>query len=59
VPFNLNEARQEGYSDEDIADHLALQSNFKLKGSLTDGYSHREVAEYLSNKDAPSTEDFV
>lgn len=59
MPFNLNEARQEGHTDEEIADHLALQSNFKLKEALADGYSHREVAEYLSNKDAPSTEDFV
>ena len=59
MPFKLTEARQEGYSDEEITKHLASQSSFKLKDALADGYSHREIAEYLANKDMPSSEDFT
>jgi len=59
MPFNLREARREDYTDEEITTHLATQSNFDLKGAVADGYSHREIAEYLSNKDMPSTEDFA
>lgn len=58
MPFDLNKAKQDNYTDEEIASHLASQSGFKLKEALKDGYSHREIVEYLSNKDMPSKEDF-
>ncbi len=47
--FNLEQARKSGYTDEEIADHLAPTRKFDLAGAIKAGYSHKDVVEHLSN----------
>lgn len=53
--FDFAAARKEGYSDEEIAHHLAEKnSNFDVKGALSEGYSPEEINEHLSTLKQPS-----
>jgi hypothetical protein len=51
--FDVNGARQEGYSDDEILDHLTEQSKFDTQSALKEGYSKQEVINYLAG--APQT----
>lgn len=53
--FDFAAARKEGYSDEEIAHHLAEKhSNFDVAGALSEGYSPEEINEHLSTLKQPS-----
>ena len=54
MKFDINAARSAGYSDDEIADHLATQNNFDLGGALKSGYSASEVIGFLSGGSAPA-----
>jgi hypothetical protein len=53
MPFDLEGARQAGYSDAEIADHLASQSKFDSAGARKAGYSDTDIIQHLSAFDAP------
>ena len=44
-----------GYSDQEIADHLAKKSNFDVQGAVSSGYSYEEIVSYLASKQAKPT----
>lgn len=50
--FDLNGARQAGYSDDEILNHLTQSRNFDVDGALKAGYSKAEVANYLASTPA-------
>lgn len=47
--FNLEEARKNGYTDDEIATHLAKRHDFNLEAAMEKGYSATEISEYLSS----------
>jgi hypothetical protein len=57
MPFDIQAAKKEGYSDEEIATFLATGANYNLKEALGEGYSHRQVVDFLANKDNPTATD--
>ncbi len=48
--FDVEGARKAGYSDEEIAEHLATRSKFDLDGAKSAGYSPGEVIAHLVGK---------
>lgn len=54
MAFDVEGARKAGYSDAEIADHLAKQSKFDSAGARKAGYSDTEIIQHLSSA-APST----
>lgn len=54
--FDIESAKREGYSDEDIASYLAQSKQFDLQGALREGYSHQEITNHLSQ--SPTTPTF-
>lgn len=48
MAFDVEGARKAGYSDAEIADHLAAQSNFNTKGARDAGYTDAELIQHLS-----------
>jgi hypothetical protein len=66
--FDIQAAKNEGYSDEDIAGYLSKSRNYDLPGAIKEGYSHKQVIDYLSKspsetvpspKKEKSAEEFV
>lgn len=60
MAFNYNKAREAGYSDEEIMNHLAETHNFNLKKAKEAGYEPSEIIEHLSSyqpKQPEQTED--
>lgn len=53
MPFDIDGARQAGYSDAEIADYLSSQSKFDATGARTAGYSDTDIIQHLSSFDAP------
>lgn len=53
MPFDVEGARQAGYSDAEIADHLAAQTKFDAAGARTAGYSDTDIIKHLSAFEAP------
>lgn len=53
MPFDIEGARQAGYTDAEIADHLSQQSKFDVAGARTAGYSDADIIQHLSAFDAP------
>ncbi|MFS2027058.1 hypothetical protein [Massilia sp. CT11-137] len=54
-PFDVEGARAAGYSDVEIADHLASESKFDIAGARKAGYSDSEIIGHLSQpKAAPA-----
>src|SRR3990167_4733385 len=43
MPFDLEGARKAGYSDSEIAEHLAPQFNFDLGAARNAGYSDTDI----------------
>lgn len=48
MSFDIEGAKKAGYSDAEIADYLASQSNFDAAGARTSGYSDAEIINHLS-----------
>ena len=46
--FDVNAARQAGYSDDEILAHLTATRSFDVSGAMKSGYSKPEVIDYLS-----------
>lgn len=53
MPFDIEGARKSGYSDAEIADHLASQSKFDVSGARSAGYNDSDIIKHLSAFDAP------
>ncbi|UCV01739.1 hypothetical protein [Dechloromonas denitrificans] len=50
MAFDIQAARQAGYSDSEISDHLAKGSNFNLAQARNAGYSDGEIIDHLSKR---------
>lgn len=48
MAFDIDGARKAGYSEDEIADHLAKQSNFDAQGARSAGYSSADIIGHLS-----------
>ena len=48
MAFDVEGARKEGYSDEEIAQHLAQQSKFNYTDAKNEGYSDSEILGHLT-----------
>jgi hypothetical protein len=48
MPFDLKQARADGYSDDEIADFLAPQYKLDLARARKDGYTGTEIVEQLA-----------
>jgi len=48
MAFDYSGARKEGYSDEEIANHLSSSSGFDLRGAVENGYNYSEIVQHLS-----------
>ncbi|MEN6540836.1 MAG: LPD38 domain-containing protein [Mizugakiibacter sp.] len=48
MAFDIDAARKAGYSDTEIADHLAPSRGFDIAGARKAGYTDGEIAGYLS-----------
>jgi len=46
--FDINAARQAGYSDDEILSHLVQTRNFDVNGAVQSGYSKSDIINYLS-----------
>jgi hypothetical protein len=55
MAFDYEGAIKEGYTDSDIATHLAGKSGFDLPGALKEGYSYGDIAAHLSKGGAKVT----
>ncbi len=53
--FDVAGAKAAGYSDTEIADHLAKQNNFDVGGARKAGYSDAEILSHLTGKAAATT----
>jgi Large polyvalent protein associated domain 38/Large polyvalent protein-associated domain 5/ADP-Ribosyltransferase in polyvalent proteins/Large polyvalent protein-associated domain 1 len=49
MAFNINQAKQAGYSDAEIADYLGKENNFKVDEARKSGYSDNEIVSHLAN----------
>lgn len=47
--FDVNAARQAGYSDDEILAHLTQTRNFDVDSALKSGYSQGDIIGYLAN----------
>jgi hypothetical protein len=58
MAFDVDGAKQAGYSDAEIADHLAGTSKFDAEGARKAGYSDQEIISRLAapHPSAPATE---
>ena len=45
--FDVLGARNDGYTDDEIADYLAQQRGFNITGARDDGYSSTEIIDHL------------
>lgn len=60
TPFDVQGARAAGYSDYEIADHLAQRQQFDIAGARKAGYSDSEIIGHLSTpKKEPSAADQI
>lgn len=56
MPFDIEGARKAGYSDQEIADHLAEQNKFDAAGARKAGYSDADILGHLSATQPPKPE---
>lgn len=45
--FDVEKAREEGYTDAEIASFLSQENKFDYKGALQEGYSDKEIIDYI------------
>lgn len=50
MAFDVEAARKAGYTDAEIAAHLARRYSFDLKAAKSSGYADSEIISHLSNK---------
>lgn len=50
MDFDIDGARKEGYTDEEIASYLSTQNKFDYAGAVKDGYTPQEVIGFLAPK---------
>ena len=50
MPFDVEAARKDGYSDADISNYLSQKSNFDITSAKKDGYTDADIIQHLSNK---------
>lgn len=53
MDFDVNGAKQAGYSDKEIADHLAKENKFDSASARKSGYNDDEIISYLSETKNP------
>lgn len=53
MAFDLDGARKEGYSDQEIAGFLGAQSGFDVAAATKEGYSPSEIIGFLSAQEKP------
>lgn len=53
MSFDVEGAKRAGYSDTEIADHLAQQGNFDVAGARKAGYSDTEILGHLTQPEQP------
>jgi hypothetical protein len=53
MPFDVDSARQAGYSDAEIADFLATQTKFDSAAARSAGYNDADIIQHLSAFEAP------
>ena len=51
MSFDYIGAKRDGYTDEDITNHLMQRHDFDVSGALQDGYTYTDIAKHLSAKD--------
>lgn len=54
MAFDVEGAKSAGYSDAEIADHLAEQSKFDAAGARKSGYSDQEIISHLAGAGHPA-----
>lgn len=52
--FDVQGALRAGYSESEIADHLAKQSNFDIAGARSAGYDDQSIISKLGNRPPPT-----
>ncbi len=52
--FNISQAREDGYTDNELATFLSQKHKFNYRQALSDGYGPAEIASFLSKKDFPA-----
>ena len=50
MAFNYGLAKQDGFSDEQIAQHLSQKQKFNLDLALTDGFNYSQIAQHLATQ---------
>lgn len=55
MAFDLDGARNAGYSDDEIAEFLARERNFDFKAAIDSGYSPRDVLDHLTAEPEPKS----
>lgn len=51
MPFNIKDAKAEGYSDKDIAEYLSQSRGFDISSARAEGYKDNDIVEYLVQSD--------
>jgi hypothetical protein len=51
--MNIQAARQEGYSDKEIADYISQQKLYNISGARKEGYGDAEILDHIMNVKAP------
>jgi len=59
MAFDYEGAKREGYSDAEIAEHLAKKSGFKLDSARKEGYSDTDIIKHLSDKSESAYQKYV
>jgi hypothetical protein len=54
MSFDVEAARKEGYSDKEIADHLAQQNGFDIGGARGEGHSDTDIIQHLTGTTKPA-----
>lgn len=55
MAFDVLGARQSGYSDQEIVDHLSQEREFDVSGALSAGYALSEIADHMAGMDVDDT----
>jgi hypothetical protein len=55
MAFDVNAARNAGYSEREIAEYLGQQNKFDAAGAIKAGYNPAELIDYLSKKPPETT----
>jgi hypothetical protein len=57
MAFDVAGARKAGYSDAEIAEHLAASANFDIKGAKSAGYTDGDIIAHLKDATEPVKQD--